>query len=118
VAEHELRPILDAVDRTRAQVNRPILIALDGRSGVGKSTLANTLVDLVDDGRLIVGDDFYAGGTDEEWAARTPSERRAHVIDWARLRNDALKPLLAGEKARWQAFDWETGRGLSEVGVV
>jgi uridine kinase len=90
-----------------------VLVALDGRSGVGKSTIANGLVERLD-GALISGDDFYAGGTDAEWTARTPEQRRARVFDWHRLRVDALDPLLAGRVAAWRSFNWQTWEGLSE----
>ncbi len=39
------------------------------------------------------------------------------VIDWRRLRNEALKPLLAGRAATWQPFDdglWELDTFVEE----
>lgn len=95
----------------------PLLIALDGRSGVGKSTIAKTLAEKVG-GVVIDGDDFYAGGTKKEWDARTPEEEANLCIDWKRLRKDALEPLLAKQSASWHPFDWEAGKGLSESVVT
>jgi len=104
---------VDAVHKARNRSGRPVLVALDGRSGVGKSTLANDLVPLLG-ARLVFGDDFYAGGTHEEWQARSPTQRRANVMDWERLREDALIPLRAGRRTSWRSFDWQTWSGLSE----
>jgi hypothetical protein len=50
---------------------------------------------------VVVGDDFYAGGEDADWAPRTPQERASEVIDWRRLRRDVLEPLLAGRPTSW-----------------
>src|SRR3954463_8044587 len=92
-------------------INRsdPILVALDGASGAGKSTLALMLVEKLH-GALIQSDDFYAAHVpDAEWDTRSPQERAADVIDWRRLRAEALEPLLAGRVARWHPFDFEAG---------
>ncbi len=37
----------------------------------------------------------------------SPEQRAADVIDWRRLRAEALEPLLAGQTARWHPFDFE-----------
>ena len=113
----DLEPILAAVTRARDRSDRPVLVALDGRSGVGKSTVANRLVPLLD-ARLVAGDDFYAGGTDEEWAARSAIKRLEHAFDWRRLRAEALEPLLAGQPASWRSFNWLSWEGLSDEVIV
>lgn len=80
----------------------PLLVAIDGRSGVGKSTLAAELA--ARRGAAVVsGDDFFAGGADEEWMRRSPEERAERCIDW-RLRDEALAPLLTGRPAVWLPF--------------
>lgn len=105
-----------AVDMIEAAVRplstgrrRPVLVALDGGSGSGKSTLAALLCTRL--GAVVVpGDDFYAAGvTDAEWDRRTPRERAEDVIDWRRLRAQALNPLLAGVRAEWYPFDAAAG---------
>ena len=80
---------------------------------MGKSTLAQELARRVG-GRVAVTDDFWVGGSDEVWAARTPSERAARAIDWRRLRAEVLEPLLAGRRAAWRTFNWQRGEGLSD----
>jgi uridine kinase len=90
----------------------PLLVAVDGRSGVGKSTLAACVAARVG-ATVVESDDFYAGGTDAEWAQRTAEHKAAACIDWRRLRVDALDPLLAGRTAVWRPFNFATGVGLA-----
>jgi uridine kinase len=90
----------------------PLLVALDGRSGTGKSTLAALLAERLG-ATVVEGDDFYPGGSDAEWGARSAAEKAALVIDWRRLRADTLEPLLAGRPAAWHPFDFQAGRGLA-----
>ncbi len=99
--------------KSLSRAKTPLLIALDGRSGTGKSTIATTIAEKVG-GVVIEGDDFYAGGTEEEWDARTSEEKASLCIDWKRLRKEALEPLLANHSASWHPFDWKAGKGLAE----
>ena len=91
---------------------RPLSVAIDGRSGTGKSTLAAVLAaDL--GATLVEGDDFYAGGTSIR--EEPPACLVRSCIDWVRQRA-VLESLRAGHRASWRAFDWETfdGRLLDE----
>lgn len=38
-------------------------------------------------------------------------ERASEVIDWRRVRNDALEPLLSGRPASWHPIDFAPGVG-------
>lgn len=110
--------ILSAV-RTHATARgpAPMLIAFDGRSGSGKSTLAHQLaVDL--DAAVVQADDFYSGGSLSLWSRRSAEERADLCIDWARLRCEALVPLLAARTATWLPFDWDTESDLSSIPTV
>jgi para-aminobenzoate synthetase len=91
---------------------RPMLIALDGGSCSGKSTLAELVAaDL--DAAIVPSDDFFAAEvTDAEWDVFSPGERAAAAIDWRRLREAALEPLLAGRIASWHPFDFAAGTRL------
>lgn len=105
---------LDSLIRERCQLGqRPLLVALDGRSGVGKTTLAAGLAER-HDATVIVADDFYSGGSDDDWRRLAAPDRVALVIDWRRLRSEVLEPLLGGRTARWRAFDWQSEQGMSE----
>lgn len=96
-----------------AQANGPYVIALDGRSGVGKSTLAALLADKVG-AALTEGDDFFAGGTGLR--SDSPAIRAADCIDWPRQRA-VLDALRQGRAASWRAFDWEAFDGRLQSSV-
>ncbi len=87
----------------------PILVALDGRSAAGKSTLAAVVAPLV--GAVVIdGDDFYSGGTAETWDAMSAAEKANHCMDWRRQR-PVLEKLARGEAATWHPYDWEADDG-------
>jgi uridine kinase len=101
--------IVAAIRRLMLDRTSPILVALDGGSGAGKSTLASLIVEELG-AALIQSDDFFAAEiSDAGWDARSPKERARDVIDWRRLRAEALEPLRAGKSAKWHAFDFEAG---------
>jgi uridine kinase len=101
--------VVDAIRHLLTRHSRPVLIAIDGASGSGKSAFALWLTDQFE-AVLIQSDDFFAAGiSNAEWDARTPKERAADAIDWRRVRVQALEPLLAGKPAKWRAFDFAAG---------
>ncbi|MBI1258941.1 MAG: hypothetical protein GC204_15835 [Chloroflexi bacterium] len=80
---------------------RPLLVAIDGGSGAGKSTLG-LLIAAELGAALVQSDDFYdARVSDAQWDSTNAAQKVADVIDWRRLRSDALEPLLAEKVARW-----------------
>jgi uridine kinase len=87
----------------------PTLVAIDGHSAAGKSTLAAAVARPLD-AAVIDGDEFYAGGTAEQWDVMSPAEKAAHCIDWRKQR-PVLEALARGEEARWHAYDWDVGDG-------
>lgn len=84
-------------------------MALDGRSGVGKSTLAGEVAARLG-GSVIDGDDFYVGGTSEYWDGLSTIERARQVIDWRR-QSLVLETLARGGTASWLPYDWEADNG-------
>ena len=78
---------------------------LDGRSGAGKSTIARQVAAEIG-ASVIEGDDFYSGGTGEQWDAMTAEDKVAHVIDWRRQR-PMLEALRRGESVEYHPYDWE-----------
>jgi molybdopterin-guanine dinucleotide biosynthesis protein A/uridine kinase len=94
--------------------DRPYVIAIDGASGAGKSTLAAALA-LRTGATVIDSDDFYSAhlpGLDQ--AAReamSDAEAAASIIDWRRLRAEALVPLSHRRAARYAPLDWEAYDG-------
>ena len=87
----------------------PIVVALDGGSGAAKSTLALLIENQVNAALIQVDDFFAADIPDSHWDEFSVEERLKYVFDWRRLRESAIEPLLAGEPAKWYAFDHESG---------
>ena len=106
--------ILNVATKRRAEVDGPVVIAIDGPSCVGKSILA-TAVALRSGASVVEWDDFYRNTLPR----LTVSQREAMsdaavvnaVIDWERLRDQALSPLRAGDSATYQPYDWEADDG-------
>jgi molybdopterin-guanine dinucleotide biosynthesis protein A/uridine kinase len=106
--------ILGLADQRAAKVDRPVVIAIDGPSCAGKSILA-TAVSLRSGATVLEGDDFYRNTlprlTVLQREAMSDAAVVDAVIDWERLRNQALLPLRAGESATFQPYDWEADDG-------
>lgn len=103
---------------------RPVVVALDGGSGAGKSVLAQAVA-LHTGGSVLDGDDFYAPRLGREGLVAAEARSVAEladdgVIDWRRLRSQALEPLAAGRPARYHPYDWDAydGRLLEREVVV
>lgn len=79
------------------------LVGVDGPAGAGKSTFARKLSRELCDAPIVEMDDFLAWDDLESFEAR--------------LLQQVVEPLFAGQTARYQVRDWErdnTGRGLRE----
>lgn len=99
-------PILQAAQL--AAENGPALLAIDGRSGSGKSTLAEFLAGQLGC-RVVHTDDFYL-----PLAARCANwqEQPGANMNFIRLRNEVLQPLLRGETALYNAYSCAAGAFL------
>lgn len=107
--------ILTGIERIRSKLRRPVVVALDGGSGAGKSTIAERLMRLTSVA-LVRLDDFYQTVIPEsELPHKTVEQRLNAVFDWSRVRSEALEPLRAGRPGRWHAFDFV--RGLGQAGT-
>ncbi len=85
------------------------MVAIDGRSGAGKSTVARRLAEELD-AAWVPCDDFFAADIPATgWETRTAAQRAADALDWRRLRGEVIERLRAGQVARWFAFDFEAG---------
>jgi anthranilate synthase component 1/para-aminobenzoate synthetase len=85
---------------------KPILIAVDGRSGAGKTTLAVELAAMLRVHRtvsLFHLEDIYPG-----WHGLAGGQQR--------YLETVLRPLAAGDTAHWTAWDWDgNGDGASRT---
>jgi pantothenate kinase-related protein Tda10 len=54
------------ITKRHTDKTKNFLVAIDGRSGTGKSTLAKLVAEKVN-GVMVISDDFYSGGQDERW---------------------------------------------------
>ncbi len=100
--------LTDFVERLRtlaAPGSRPPIIAVDGRGGGGKSTLAERLVSVIPGAALVGTDDFA-------W--------NAPLFEWAELVREGLfAPLAEGRSVRYRPPAWDVhGRsGFIEASV-
>jgi uridine kinase len=76
---------------------RPFVVAVDGPSGAGKTSLADRLSVCVDDAAAVHLDDFYPG-----WGGLEAAVPR--LVAWV------LQPVSVGRPARWRRYDWASGR--------
>ncbi|MFI2710584.1 uridine kinase [Micromonospora sp. NPDC018662] len=101
--------IAEAVRRV-ARAGTTTVVAVDGPGGSGKTTLAETVADLLDGSTIVHGDDFYRPMPEHERARLDPEQGYHRYFDWQRLRDQVLAPLRAGRTARYQSYDWATGQ--------
>jgi uridine kinase len=80
------------------------VVAIDGGSGAGKTTLAAELAARLPDSRVVHTDDLLDGWADQ-------------FGFWPRLRTQVLAPLLAGQAATFVRYDWVAGRFGDVVSV-
>lgn len=90
-----------AIDRVRelvaARAGSTTWIGIDGFGAAGKTRFAERLAAALGDAHVVHIDDF-AGPHVPEW-------------DWARFVSQVRDPLLAGQVARYQSWDWDRDEG-------
>lgn len=89
--------ILTALANTRAKLGATTLVAIDGPSGAGKTTLALELQECLDDAHIIHMDDLYAG-----WDEALNDDL------YQRIESQIITPLLESNSARYQHFNWHS----------
>ena len=85
---------------------RPLVLALDGRCGSGKTTLANALAAQLPGCTLLRTDDFYLPPAQRVrgWE-KTPCAN----MDLIRLRDEALRPAYEGQPVLYRAYSCRAG---------
>jgi len=83
------------------------LIAIDGRGGAGKSSLARRLADQIQDAMIVEVDDFWLPGEVRPERSKVVAEPGSDY-DWTRLRDQVILPLSRDEPGRFRRYDWES----------
>jgi len=96
--DNELAPILAAISKISLLKSTPILLAIDGPAGSGKTSLANQIANHLNSATTIHMDDLYNGWEDALTATLT-----RHLGEWI------LDPLTQEASVKYQKFDWTSG---------
>ena len=104
-----IEKVLRLID-LRPRGGEPLLIAIDGRGGAGKSTLAAQLSAALASSSVVEVDDFYRPMTAEERRRMGPRDSYEGYFDWPRLLEEAIEPLRRRRRARFRRYDWERNR--------
>lgn len=70
--EQALHDVVELIRECQSNLNRPILVAIDGGSGAGKSTLAATIAEQFDAAIIPLDDFFSAHIPDQQWQPSLP----------------------------------------------
>jgi uridine kinase len=97
--------ILALIKRTAP---KPALLAIDGHSASGKSSLAGALQGARPDAIVVHTDDFYRPLDPDYRASLDAAGGYAEYYDWQRLEAQVLRPLSFGRPARYQKYDWDS----------
>lgn len=113
----QVAQLLDWCRRALSNSIKAVVIAIDGHSAAGKSTLADRL-SAAFDVALIRGDDFYSVMKEEARAGLSPRQSVELYYDWKRMRHQALIPLLDRRPAVYRPYDWKANRLYAKTVTV
>ena len=105
----DIDSVLHLIDR-RSRIGGPLLVAVDGLGGAGKSTLARQISTALPGSSVVEVDDFYLPMTAEERAGMRPRDGYERYFDWTRLLQEVIEPLRERRRARFRRYDWEMNR--------
>lgn len=100
-------PVIANTIKSASLTHKPILIAIEGFGGSGKSTVANKLAELLGNALVVNIDDFIIKEniTENDWDKQ--------AFDRQRLEEQVLKPASEGKAVTYQKLLWDTNT-LSE----
>jgi uridine kinase len=94
---------------SETQKKTPVVIAVDGGSGAGKSMFVKHLAEQTK-AAVIPLDDFYSADTpNTKWGEYAKREKLNKVFNWEQFLISGLKPLLHGDIACWATYDFAAG---------
>ena len=105
---------LQAIQALPLPAGRPRIIAIDGRSAAGKSSLAHRLQKALPESSLLHMDQFFL-----QPQQRTP-QRLAQPggnVDYERFRDQVLLPLTQGRPFSYQPYDCHTQGLLAPISI-
>lgn len=103
----------------RLHEGSPVIVAIDGGSGAGKTTVVDELRRYLPEAATVHCDDFFSASVaPSDWQLMSVPERAARCIDWQRLRSEALCPLSQRRRASWRPFDFSSPSGLAAETVT
>ena len=105
--QSEVKKIL-ALVKEASVPGRTTLVAIDGLTCAGKSTLADQVAGGLQDAAVVGLDSFYRPLATEERTTLGPQESYDRYFDWERLRREVLVPLSMHSRARYRRYDWVT----------
>lgn len=86
---------------SRLDLSKVNFIAVDAPGSSGKTSFAKSLSNQFNcNSSVLHMDDFYFPNNPNK-------EESGYLFDWRRLEAQVLKPLLCGEKACYQTYDWD-----------
>lgn len=101
--------------RNLREAHSTYLIAIDGRGGSGKSTIANQISSAGDEVTVVRMDDFYRPS--HERIGDQTTKPPGASFDWPRVLSDVIKPLKNNSNAQYRRYDWATD-SLAETHIV
>lgn len=109
--------IVSEIEKMLKKSNKPLIVAIDGKSGVGKTEIAKKVADKLD-AINVRCDDFFIGGHNDYWAKQGRDKQIDEVINWKRIRTEVIEPLKNRKKASWHPFNWKEFKGLSPEAIT
>lgn len=108
ISHPKLQPVLTLLNRY--QTSSLCLVAIDGFSAAGKSTLAQAIGASLPCVEIVHMDDFYRPMDEDERAGLDAEGGYRRYYEWERLEAQVLQPLAANQETRYQKYDWTTNR--------
>jgi uridine kinase len=109
-------PIHEVLNFITERIALPVtLIAIDGHSAAGKTSLAKALAQSFSDVATVHVDDFYRVMKHDERKRLDAKGGYEFYYDWQRLGRDVLEPLRQGQVGQYQRYDWTKNQLSDEV---